>query len=325
MNINVLILGGTGLVGSAFKRYFENYGGCNVYAPSRAELDLQKGYPEILHYMHKNEIDRVICAAAYVGGIIANSKKPYEFLYCNLQIQNSVIEAFKLYQENYNQCAQLLFLGSTCIYPKKAQASASEEDLLRGDLEPSNEAYALAKICGIRMAQQVPNTFCVMPCNLFGINDTYDEFQSHVIPALILKTIKARKENAEYIKIGGLGKGIKRQFMLADDLATICDQLMDDHDSIDLINIGAPHAIPLDDIARIIRDIIYPKGKLFLDETIPLGVISKEAKIDKLKKLLPNLVFKKFSHQLKWTIEHCPKVYELLKGVWVDIDLKGDL
>lgn len=314
----VLVLGGTGLAGSAFKRYYEADKTHEVYAPTRQELDLSRGHYDVLQYMSSNKIDIVIMAAAYVGGILANSAKQYTFLQQNLSVQGNVIEAFRLYQENYNTLAKFLFMGSTCIYPRIAQSFAKEENFLQGPLEPSNEGYAIAKIAGIRMAQQLPNTYCVMPCNLYGPNDTYDLFKSHVIPAIILKAIQTRKDNAEFIYIGGLGHGVKRQFMFVDDLVRACDELMTKYDSIDLVNIGPSSSLGIDDLTRVILQIVNPDVIARVDEDIPVGVKIKEASNAKLRQLLPGFEFTKINQGLWKTFETCPKLYELLKGVWID-------
>jgi GDP-L-fucose synthase len=281
-NSKIYIAGHSGMVGSSIFRRLKKEGFSNIVTKELEELDLRNQH-DVASFFNDEKPEFVFLAAAKVGGIQANNTFRAEFLYENLMIQNNVIHHSYL-----NHIKKLLFLGSSCIYPKFAPQPLKEEYLLTGELEPTNEPYAIAKIAGIKMcdayrAQYGCNFISVMPTNLYGPNDNYDLKNSHVLPALIRKFHEAKINNAKYVEIWGTGKP-KREFMHVDDLAEACYYLMENYDEPGFINIGVGEDISIYDLARLIQGIIGFTGELKFDTSKPDGTPRKLMDITKLRK-----------------------------------------
>lgn len=276
----IYIAGHRGMVGSAILRGLYKKGYDNVIFRKSNELDL-RNQAQVNDFFKKEKPTHVFLAAAKVGGILANNTYRGEFLYENLMIQNNVIHA--AYQTGVKK---LMFLGSSCIYPKLAPQPLKEEYLLTGVLEPTNEPYAIAKIAGIKMcdayrAQYGCNFISVMPTNLYGPNDNYDLQNSHVLPALIRKFLTAKKNNAPSVSLWGTGKPL-REFLHADDLADACLFLMDNFNEEGLVNIGTGEDLPILELAQLIQKIVGYEGKIDLDATKPDGTPRKLMDVSKL-------------------------------------------
>jgi len=282
-NAKIYIAGHRGMVGSAIKRALEKDSYTNLIYKTKEELDLldQSSVVELF----KNERpEYVFIAAAKVGGILANNTYPADFIYQNLQIQNNII-----YNAHKYKVKKLLFLGSSCIYPKLATQPIKEEYLLTGLLEPTNEAYAIAKIAGLKMCQYYKkqygaNFISCMPTNLYGPNDNFDLENSHVLPALIRKFYEARKENKENITIWGSGTP-KREFLFVDDLADACIFLINNYDGVDTINVGVGKDISISELAQMIKNIIGFSGEIIYDETKPDGTLKKLLDVSRINDL----------------------------------------
>ena len=276
----IFIAGHQGLVGSALVRRLERDGFANLVARTRAEMDLTD-QRAVEDFFGREKPDIVIFAAAKVGGIKANDDLPVEFLLDNLQIQNNVIRA-----AHENDVRKLLFLGSSCIYPKHAQQPIPESALLTGPLEPTNEAYAIAKIAGIKLCQAYAreygaNFISAMPTNLYGPDDNFDLLSSHVLPALLRKAHTARvREEAEMV-VWGSGK-VRREFLHVDDLADACVFLLQKYDSPEIINVGWGEDISIAELAELICDVVGFRGKLIWDTTKPDGTPRKLLDVSKL-------------------------------------------
>lgn len=271
----IYIAGHTGLVGSAVKKELEKEGFSNLILKKHEELDLTNtGQVQLFFEQEKPEY--VILAAAKVGGILANSTYPVEFMLENLKIQNNIIEnAYK-----YN-VKKLIFLGSSCIYPKNAPQPLKEEYLLSSELEKTNEAYALAKICGVKLCQYYnreynTNFISVMPCNIYGENDTYDTKNAHVIPMLIEKIHNAKVLNAKNVELWGDGTPL-REFLSSSELAKAIVLLLNDNlnNRGDIINIGSGEEISIQDLADLIKDVVEYDGKIVYDSSKPNGTMRK--------------------------------------------------
>ena len=276
----IYIAGHRGMVGSAILRGLYKKGYDNVIFRKSNELDL-RNQAQVNDFFKKEKPTHVFLAAAKVGGILANNTYRGEFLYENLMIQNNVIHA--AYQTGVKK---LMFLGSSCIYPKLAPQPLKEEYLLTGVLEPTNEPYAIAKIAGIKMcdayrAQYGCNFISVMPTNLYGPNDNYDLQNSHVLPALIRKFLTAKKNNAPSVSLWGTGKPL-REFLHADDLADACLFLMDNFNEEGLVNIGTGEDLPILELAQLIQKIVGYEGKIELDASKPNGTPRKLMDVSKL-------------------------------------------
>ena len=244
-NSKILVAGASGMVGSAITRSLKSSDFNNLLTPRRNELNLLD-FQLVYKYLQDHRPDYVIMAAAKVGGIYANSNYGADFIFDNTQIQNNVIHASHLSDVN-----NLLFLGSSCVYPKFANQPIKEEYLLSGPLEPTNEAYAIAKISGIKLCENYKkqykrNYFSLMPTNLYGHNDNYDLKSSHVLPALLYKAHRAKINNDKMITIWGSGK-VRREFLYVDDLAEACTHLINiDYDG-PMLNIGTGNDITIDE------------------------------------------------------------------------------
>lgn len=282
-NAKIYIAGHRGMVGSAIHRKLAKEGYTDIVTRSSKELDL-RDQVAVEAFFDLEKPDYVFLAAAKVGGIVANNTYRADFLYENLAIQNNVI-----HQSYKHGVKKLMFLGSSCIYPKLAPQPLKEEYLLTGLLEETNEPYAIAKIAGIKMceayrAQYGCNFISVMPTNLYGFNDNYHPENSHVLPALIRRFHEAKIENAPQVTIWGSGAPL-REFLFADDLAEACYYLMQNYDEPTLINIGTGEDISIKDLALLIKKVIGYEGALTFDSSKPDGTPRKLMDVSKLHKL----------------------------------------
>jgi GDP-L-fucose synthase len=268
------------MVGSAILRKLEKEGFTNIVTRVSKELDL-RSQQQVADFFAAEKPDYVFLAAAKVGGIVANNTYRGEFLYDNLMIQNNIIHNSYL-----NGVKKLMFLGSSCIYPKFAPQPLKEEYLLTGLLEATNEPYAIAKIAGIKMceayrAQYGCNFISVMPTNLYGFNDNYHPENSHVLPALIRKFHEAKINGSDKVVVWGTGRPF-REFLFADDLADACFYLMQNYDEAGLINIGTGEDISIKDLALLVKRVIGFKGDLIFDASKPDGTPKKLMDASKL-------------------------------------------
>ena len=279
----IYIAGHKGMVGSAILRRLQKEGYTNIITRSSQELDLTN-QAAVKQFFSTEKPEYVFLAAARVGGIYANNTYRADFIYKNLMIQNNVI-----HHSFENKVTKLLFLGSSCIYPKMAPQPLKEEYLLTGLLEPTNEPYAIAKIAGIKMcdayrAQYGCNFISAMPTNLFGPNDNYDLKNSHVLPALLRKFHEAKKENKPFVEVWGSGTP-KREFLHTDDVADACLFLMNGYDKEGLVNIGMGDDISIKDLALLIKKIVGYSGELKFDSSKPDGTPRKLMDVSKIHSL----------------------------------------
>ena len=279
----IYIAGHRGMVGSSIVRHLEKNGYSNLITRTSIELDL-RDQQLVEKFFSSEKPDYVFLAAAKVGGILANNNYRGEFIYDNLMIEANII-----HQSSVHHVKKLLFLGSSCIYPKLAPQPLKEEYILTGSLEPTNQSYAVAKIAGIELcdayrAQYGCNFISVMPTNLYGPNDNYDPEKSHVLPALLRKFIIGERENYPYVELWGTGAP-KREFLHADDLADACIFLMKTYNEAGIVNIGIGEDIRIIDLAKLIAEITGYKGKIKFDTTKPDGTPRKLLDISKLKAL----------------------------------------
>ncbi|WP_428826924.1 GDP-L-fucose synthase family protein [Azonexus sp. IMCC34842] len=288
----IFVAGHRGMVGSAIVRALQTKGYHNLLTRSHAELDLTD-QSAVRAFFQGEKIDQVYLAAARVGGIHANNTYPAEFIYQNLMIQTNVIhEAWK------GGVKKLLFLGSSCIYPRDSPQPIKEEYLLTGPLEPTNEPYAIAKIAGIKMCEDYNRQYgtdyrCVMPCNLYGPGDNYHQINSHVIPALIRRFHEAKIAGIKNVKIWGTGTPL-RQFLYVNDLASACLDLMKiernfffprSSSAISHINIGTGEEVSIDRLAHLIRTCVGYMGNFEFDPSMPNGTPQKMLDSSRLKAL----------------------------------------
>ncbi len=279
----IYIAGHRGMVGSAILRKLKNNGYSNFILKTSSELDL-RNQQAVIEFFKKEKPDYVFLAAAKVGGINANNVYRAEFLYDNLSIQNNVIHSSYIYGTK-----KLLFLGSSCIYPKLAPQPLKEEYILSGKLEPTNEPYAIAKIAGIKLCeayrdQYTCNFISVMPTNLYGINDNYHPENSHVLPALIRRFHEAKVNNLADVTIWGSGTPL-REFLFADDMADASVFLMETYDKKEFVNIGTNKEISIENLAELIKTIIGYKGNIVYDSSKPDGTPRKLLDVSKLNGL----------------------------------------
>jgi len=279
----IFIAGHRGLVGSALVRRLKVEGFENLLTRDRAELDLRDDRA-VARFFAEEKPAITVLAAAKVGGIKANNDLPVEFLVENLQVQNNVIRSA------YDSGARkLLFLGSSCIYPKHAPQPIPESALLSGPLEPTNEAYAIAKIAGIKLCQAYAqeygaNFISAMPTNLYGPNDNFDLETSHVLPALLRKAHTAKEEGRRELVVWGSGRP-RREFLHVDDLAAACLFLLESYDSPEIINVGCGEDISIRELAELICDVVGFEGELAWDTTKPDGTPRKLLDVSKIHAL----------------------------------------
>ena len=276
----IFVAGHRGLVGSAIVRRLEGAGYTNILTASRDQLDL-RDQAAVNYWFRANRPDYVYLVAGTVGGIMANSTRPAEFLYDNMMIHATVVEASRLHE-----VTKLLYLGSSCIYPREADQPITEEALLTGPLEPTNEAYAIAKIAGIKLCQSYRrqygcNYISAMPTNLYGPNDNFDLTSSHVLPALIRKFDDARQEGVDEVEVWGSGTPY-REFLHVDDLADACVHLMDHYDGEEHVNVGTGEDLTIRDLAETIRDVVHPSATIRFDPSRPDGMPRKQLDVSKL-------------------------------------------
>lgn len=279
----IYIPGHTGLVGSAIYRKLQNKGYTNIITRTRKQLNLFNAQ-KVANFFQKEKPDYVFLAAAKVGGIQANSNYPADFIFQNITIQNNIIHNAYL-----TEVKKLLFLGSSCIYPKYAPQPIKEKYLLTGELEPTNEPYAIAKIAGIKMCQAYnkqygTNFISVMPTNLYGPNDNFDLETAHVLPALLRKFHEAKIKKSPTVTVWGTGKP-KREFLYVDDLADACIFLMNNYNESEIINIGTGKDVSIQELAKLIKKTTSYKGKIIWDNTKPDGTYSKQLNVNKINKL----------------------------------------
>ncbi|MDQ0637083.1 GDP-L-fucose synthase [Pedobacter sp. W3I1] len=279
----IYIAGHKGMVGSAIKRKLEAEGFKNILLADSKSLDL-RNQQSVFNWFELNKPEYVFLAAAKVGGIVANNTYRGEFLYDNLMIQSNIIEASRR-----NDVKKLMFLGSSCIYPKMAPQPLKEEYLLTGELEQTNEPYAIAKIAGIKMCdayrdQYGCNYISVMPTNLYGLNDNYHPQNSHVLPALIRRFHEAKEQNLPTVTIWGTGTP-KREFLFADDLADACYFLMQNYNEKGLVNVGCGEDLSIADLAEAVKQVVGFEGEISFDLSKPDGTPRKLMNVDKLSDL----------------------------------------
>jgi GDP-L-fucose synthase len=282
-NNRIYVSGHKGMVGSAISRKLSELGYHNLIFRTKNELDLLD-QQKVNAFFAEEKPEYVFVAAAKVGGIVANNTYRAQFLYENLQIQNNIIHCAYL-----TKVKKLLFLGSSCIYPKFANQPIKEEYLLTGELERTNEPYAIAKIAGIRMCQEYnaqynTNFISAMPTNLYGPYDNFDLETSHVLPALIRKFDEAKRKWKSSVTIWGSGSP-KREFLHVDDLASACIYLMKKYNDSDFLNIGTGKDISIGDLAALISEIVQYEGQIVYDRSKPDGTPRKLLDISRIKKL----------------------------------------
>ena len=279
----IYIAGHRGMVGSAILRELKKRGYYNFVYATSYELDL-RNQAQVNSFFEKETPDYVVLAAAKVGGIVANNTYRADFIYENLMIEANVIQA-----AHVNKVTKLLFLGSSCIYPKLAPQPLKEEYLLTGELEPTNEPYAIAKIAGIKLCESYrdqygDNFISVMPTNLYGPNDNYDLKNSHVLPALLRKFHTAKVENTPSVEIWGSGSP-KREFLHVNDLAEACVFLLEDYEGTDWLNIGTGTDVSIKDLALLVKKVVGYDGELKFDPSKPDGTPRKLINVDKIHAL----------------------------------------
>ena len=279
----IYVAGHRGMVGSAIVRKLKELGYTNLILRSRKELDLTNQL-QVQSFFELEKPDYVFLAAAKVGGIRANDQFRGDFIYQNLMIQSNIIKS-----SHDNGVKKLLFLGSSCIYPKLCNQPIKEEYLLTGSLEPTNDAYAVAKIAGIKMCQDFnkqwgTNYISVMPTNLYGPGDNYDLNNSHVLPAMIRKFHEAKLEGKESVEIWGTGTPM-REFLYVDDLADACYHLMINYNESEIVNIGTGQDVTIAELAVEISKVVGYEGKIYFNPKMPDGTPRKLLDVSKLKEL----------------------------------------
>lgn len=279
----ILVAGANGMVGSAIVRNLESKGYTNIIEGTHDDVDFTN-QDETERYFCSEEPEYVFVAAAKVGGIMANKKYPGQFIYDNLMIQSNIINTSYDYG-----IKKLLFLGSSCIYPKMTKQPITEDQLMTGSLEPTNDAYAIAKIAGIKLCQSYKeqygfNAISLMPTNLYGPNDNFDLQSSHVFPALIRKFHEAKESDAPYVECWGDGSPM-REFLHVDDLAEACFRCMISYNDSEIINVGTGEDLTIKKLTELISIIVGYKGEIRWDTSKPNGTPRKVLNVDKIKSL----------------------------------------
>lgn len=283
LNARIFVAGHNGMVGSAIVRKLKELGYTNIITFDRSQLNLLN-QSDVQSFFNINCPEYVFICAAKVGGIKANNEMKGDFIYENLMIQSNIIKSSK----DYN-VKKLIFLGSSCIYPKMSPQPIKEEYLLTGPLEPTNDAYAIAKIAGIKMCQSFnqqygTNFISVMPTNLYGPNDNYDLNNSHVLPAMIRKFHEAKLEGKDKVEIWGTGTPM-REFLYVDDLADACYHLMMNYNGSEVVNIGTGVDITIKDLALTIKEVVGFEGEIYFNTDMPDGTPRKLLDVSRLKDL----------------------------------------
>jgi GDP-L-fucose synthase len=283
LDARIFVAGHRGLVGSAVVRELEARGYRNILTASRDQLDL-RDQAAVNYWFRANRPEYVHLVAGTVGGIFANDTRPAEFIYDNLMIHATVVHASYLYG-----VTKLLYLGSSCIYPRLAEQPITEDELLAGPLEPTNEAYAIAKIAGVKLCQSYRRQYgadfiSAMPTNLYGPNDNFDLESSHVLPALMRKFHDAKAEGRDEVQIWGTGSP-RREFLHVDDLARACLFLMEAYDGEQHINVGTGEDLAIRELAEMVRDVVHPRAHLVFDTSKPDGSPRKLLDVSRLRDL----------------------------------------
>ncbi|WP_302518825.1 GDP-L-fucose synthase [Megamonas funiformis] len=282
-NAKIYVAGHRGMVGSAIVRALKNKGYTNIITRTSKELDLRRQI-DVEEFFAKEKPDYVFLAAAKVGGILANNEAPADFMYDNMILEMNVIhEAYK------NKVKKLMFLGSSCIYPRMAPQPMKEDCLLTSELEKTNEAYALAKISGLKYCEYLNRQYgtdfiSVMPTNLYGPNDNYHPEHSHVLPALIRRFHEAKENNLNEVVIWGTGTPL-REFLYVDDLADACVYLMNTYSGNETVNLGTGKELSIKELAELVKKVVGFKGNITFDTTKPDGTPRKLLDVSKLEKL----------------------------------------
>lgn len=282
-NAKIYVAGHRGMVGSAIVRALKNRGYTNIITRTSKELDLRRQI-DVEEFFAKEKPDYVFLAAAKVGGILANNEAPADFMYDNMILEMNVIhEAYK------NKVKKLMFLGSSCIYPRMALQPMKEDCLLTSELEKTNEAYALAKISGLKYCEYLNRQYgtdfiSVMPTNLYGPNDNYHPEHSHVLPALIRRFHEAKENNLNEVVIWGTGTPL-REFLYVDDLADACIYLMNTYSGNETVNLGTGKELSIKELAKLVKKVVGFKGNITFDITKPDGTPRKLLDVSKLEKL----------------------------------------
>ncbi len=279
----VFVAGHKGLVGSAILRRLESEGFSDLRVVERKDLDL-RDQSAVNAWFESERPKYVFLVAGTVGGIMANSTRPADFIYDNLMIHGTVVHA-----SHRVEVEKLIYLGSSCIYPREADQPITESSLLSGPLEPTNESYALAKIAGIKLCEgyrrQYGDDFIsAMPTNLYGQGDNFDEINGHVLPSLMRRFHEAKEEQQATVEVWGTGKA-KREFLHVDDLANACLFLMDNYSDLEHINVGTGVDLSIQELAENIRDLIYPEAEIVFDSSKPDGMPRKVLDVSKLTEL----------------------------------------
>lgn len=307
----IFIAGHKGMAGSAIYRKLQENGYTNFVLRTSRELDLRV-QADVRDFFEEEKPECVVLAAAKVGGIMANMEAPAMFLYDNLMIQNNVIHFSYL-----NGVKKLLFLGSSCIYPRLSPQPMKEEYLLDGKVEPTNEGYAIAKIAGMKMCelynrQYGTNYISVMPCNLYGYGDNFDPLRSHVIPAMIRKFHEAKINGSSQVSVWGTGNA-RRELLFADDMAEACVFLLESYSGNDFFNVGSGVDVSIKELAETVKDVVGYTGDIVFDTSKPDGMPQKLMDVTKLKaagwtystKLRDGLAL-----TYQWYLEHYDKFNE---------------
>lgn len=282
-NAKIYVAGHRGMVGSAIVRALKNQGYTNIITRTSKELDLRRQI-DVEEFFASEKPDYVFLAAAKVGGILANNEAPADFMYDNMILEMNVIhEAYK------NNVKKLMFLGSSCIYPRMAPQPMKEDCLLTSELEKTNEAYALAKISGLKYCEYLNRQYntdfiSVMPTNLYGPNDNYHPEHSHVLPALIRRFHEAKENNLNEVVIWGTGTPL-REFLYVDDLADACVYLMNTYSGNETVNLGTGKELSIKELAELVKKVVGFKGNITFDTTKPDGTPRKLLDVSKLEKL----------------------------------------